>query len=169
MSPPAGAEGAGVPIGDADSANLGSVWRSSSGPVKALAPGAAGVPESGMDQPLQDAMDALYRDVVVLGDKARTWFDGPGLSWRGQLPIAEQAAVATESLATTARLMAVMAWLLDPAQAGGTAPTLRPLVIDAAADQPLPGVLAPVPGGEIALASRQLVARAESLARGSRA
>lgn len=122
------------------------------------------MPECAMDPKLQHAMDALYRDVVTLGDQARGWFDGPGLVWRRQLPVAEQAAVATESLAITARLMAVMAWLLDPAQPDGVNAPLRPLVIDPAADGPIPLVLAPVPGGRIAMASRQLVARAEALA-----
>lgn len=131
-----------------------------------LAPGAAGMPESGMDsatdQGVQAAIDTLYRDVVALGDKARGWFDGPGLAWRAELPVAERTAVATESLATTARLMAVMAWVLDPAH-GGAAPVRR-LVIDPAADGPLPSVLQGQVGGDIALASRHLVARAEALA-----
>jgi hypothetical protein len=121
------------------------------------------MPEQAMDPKLQDAMEALYNDVVALGDQSRAWFDGPGLTWRKQLPVADQTAVATESLATTARLMAVMAWLLDPAQEAGVNAPLRRLVIDPAAEHPLPEVLAAVPGGDIAMASRQLVTRAEAL------
>jgi hypothetical protein len=115
-----------------------------------------------MDQGPQTAIETLYRDVVALGDRARSWFDGPGLGWRAQLPVADRAAVATESLAITARLMAVMAWVLDPAHDSGT--QVRRLVIDAAADGPVPAVLQGQTGGDIALASRQLVARAEALA-----
>lgn len=109
-------------------------------------------------------MDSLYHDVVALGDRARGWFDGPGLAWRQQLPLDQQAAVATESLAITARLMAVMAWLLDPSQGPGINAPLRPLVIDGDEEAPLPPVLHHEPGGEIALAARQLVERAEALA-----
>lgn len=122
------------------------------------------MPESVMDPKLQAEMDALYHDVVALGDQARGWFDGPGLAWRKQLPVPEQTAVATESLATTARLMAVMAWLLDPAQADGVNAPLRRLVIDPAADGPMPPVLEAVAGGQISMATRQLLARAEALA-----
>jgi regulator of CtrA degradation len=122
------------------------------------------MPESAMDPRLEAAMESLYRDVIALGDRARGWFDGPGLAWRRQLPLDQQAAVATESLAITARLMAVMAWLLDPSQGPGVNAPLRPLVIDPAADGPLPVVLHSEPGGEIALAARQLVERAEALA-----
>ena len=101
---------------------------------------------------------------MTLGDKARGWFDGPGRAWRAALPVAERTAVATESLAMTARLMAVMAWVLDPAQDSGEA--------GAAAGhrsggrRPGAGVLHGQAGGDIALASRQLVARAEALATG---
>lgn len=70
-------------------------------------------------------LDALYRETVTLGEQARTWFDGPGLRWRRKQPGHVQAVVATESLATTARLLAVMAWLLDPRHAGDT-PQLTP-------------------------------------------
>jgi regulator of CtrA degradation len=122
------------------------------------------MPESVMDPRLETAMESLYRDVVALGDRARAWFDGPGLAWRKQLPLDQQAAVATESLAITARLLAVMAWLLDPAQGPGINAPLRPLVIDPDAEGPLPAVLHTEPGGEIALAARQLVERAEALA-----
>ncbi len=47
---------------------------------------------------------------VVLADQARLWFEGPGREWRAGLSPAAQVAVATESLATTARLMALVAW-----------------------------------------------------------
>jgi hypothetical protein len=156
--------GADTPIGNAGTADLGWHFRSSSPAAKALAWGGAAMPESVMDPKLQAAMDALYHDVVALGDQARGWFDGPGLEWRQHLPLPEQTAVATESLATTARLMAVMAWLLDPAQADGVNAPLRRLAIDPAADGPMPRVLEAVPGGQISLATRQLVARAEALA-----
>jgi hypothetical protein len=57
-----------------------------------------------------------------------------------------------------------MAWLLDPAQGPGINAPLRPLVIDGDEEGPLPVVLHDQPGGEIALAARQLVERAEALA-----
>jgi len=117
-----------------------------------------------MNTSIEAEMDALYGDAVSLGDRARGWFDGPGRTWRAQLSRGEQAAVATESLAITARLMAVMAWLLDRGQARGGSALLRRLVIDTAGEAPIPAALQPQPGGEIALKSRQLVARAEALA-----
>ncbi len=108
-----------------------------------------------------DDLDRLYHDAVELADRARGWFDGPGRAWRAGLPVAMQAAVATESLATTARLMAAMAWLLDPAH---TINAPKPFVADAGAAPAGDGPLAGTPGGEIALASQQLVARLAALA-----
>lgn len=60
-------------------------------------------------------IDALYRDAIRLAEATRGWIDGPGRPWRAALPPAARAAVATQSLAITARLMAIIAWSIDPA------------------------------------------------------
>jgi hypothetical protein len=134
-----------VPIGPAGNANLGSLRPLSSGP------GA-----------LRAQLDTLYRDTLACGEAARGWFDGPGLAWRAGQPPAAQAAAALESLGVTARLLAVMTWLLDPSHAG-TRARLTPLVhreaLPFADDHPL----AATPGGAIAKVSRQVLARAEAL------
>ena len=104
------------------------------------------------------AVEALYREAVALADPARTWFDGPGARWRGTLDIADQALVATESLATTARLLAIIAWALDPRQATDIPPFVR-----RDADTPVAVPLVGQRGGEIAAAARRLTARAEAL------
>lgn len=104
------------------------------------------------------AVEALYRDAVALADAARTWFDGPGARWRATLAIADQALVATESLATTARLLAIIAWALDPRQATAIPPFVR-----RDADTPVAAPLIGKPGGEIAAAARRLTARAAAL------
>lgn len=104
------------------------------------------------------AVEALYREAVALADAARTWFDGPGARWRATLAIADQALVATESLATTARLLAIIAWALDPRHATAIPPFVR-----RDADMPVAAPLIGKPGGEIAAAARRLTARAVAL------
>ncbi|WP_310496746.1 DUF1465 family protein [Sandarakinorhabdus sp.] len=116
--------------------------------------------------PKRDALDRLYRETVDCGDMARGWFDGPGLTWRQILPIDHQAMVASESLATTARLMSVMSWLLDPAHArvdAGADAGLKPfrLATEESLDASHP--LSRQPGGTIAAKSRELVARAAAM------
>jgi hypothetical protein len=86
---------------------------------------------------LRGQLDMLYRDTLACGEAARNWFDGPGLAWRAGQPPAAQAAAALESLGVTARLLAV----------------------PFSDDHPL----AATPGGAIARASRQVLARAEAL------
>lgn len=112
----------------------------------------------------QQAIDALYREAVDLADHARRWFDGPGVAWRKALPVDAQAAVAIESLGTTARLMAVMAWLLDPAQSA-SAGAAKPGGLVAADEGELSSEspLAGTPGGEIAAATRRLVAKVAAM------
>lgn len=114
----------------------------------------------------RQAIDRLYSEAVALADEARGWFDGAGQHWRRQLPPASQALVATESLEVTSRLMAVMSWLLDPAH-GHAGLAVRPFIADTGIDRPLLPVLAGTPGGDIALASRQLAARVGALANSS--
>ncbi len=104
------------------------------------------------------AVEALYREAVTLADAARTWFDGPGVRWRATLDVADQALVATESLATTARLLAIIAWALDPRHA-----TAMPPFVRRDADTPVAAPLVGKPGGEIAAAARRLTARAVAL------
>ena len=106
-----------------------------------------------MAQDDRSALDALYRQAVGLADRALGWFDGPGVEWRAGLPVDAQAAVAVESLGTTARLIAVMSWLLDPAQGGARSPAFVAAADpDLPADSPLTGTI----GGQIAAASRRL-------------
>lgn len=115
-----------------------------------------------MSDPAAAALEALYHDVVAHADRARAWFDGPGVAWRAGLPPVSQAEVAIESLAITGRLMFVMSWLLDPAHLHGGAPR----AFAPPAEPPLPPAspLLGTPGGEIAEASRRLVAKAGALA-----
>jgi len=145
-----GPASAGVPIGPAGNANLGS--------LRPLSTGAGA---------LRGQLDMLYRDTLACGEAARNWFDGPGLAWRAGQPPAAQAAAALESLGVTARLLAVMTWLLDSAHSkeglAGTPSQLKPLrhqeSLSFSDDHPL----AATPGGAIARSSRQVLARAEAL------
>jgi len=124
----------------------------------------------GMVQPLSRAgaanlraqLDALFRDVLAAGEAARGWFDGPGLAWRTTLPADAALAVGTESLAITARLLAVMNWLLQPGHQGQPQ-SLLPLVWDETPPLPDDHPLAGTPGHGIAAASRQILARAQAL------
>lgn len=108
-------------------------------------------------------LDALFAETIRCGEAARSWFDGPGLAWRAGLLPEAQARAALEQLAISARLLAIMNWLLDPAH-GGQPVSLRPLNHG---DEPAYGddhPLAATPGGEIARTSRQLLDRARALA-----
>lgn len=104
------------------------------------------------------SVEALYNEAVDVADRARRWFDGPGATWRATLDIAEQAVVATESLAMTARVLAVIAWALDRRQATMVLPFAR-----TDSDAPLALALVGTPGGELAAAARRLTARAAAL------
>jgi hypothetical protein len=116
-----------------------------------------------MGNAYSDRLETLYRQAVDLGDQARGWFDGPGMAWRAGLSVDGQAAVAIESLATTSRLLGVMAWLLDPAQlAGGRCPVLP--ISDDGPDLPAGSPLAGTRGAAIAVAARRLVHDAAALA-----
>lgn len=134
-----------MPPGPAGNANLGSLRPLSRGP------GA-----------LRGQLDTLYRDTMACGESVRNWFDGPGVAWRALQPPAAQAQAAMESLAVTARLLAVMTWLLDPAH-NGTPTHLKPLLHEDPLPFPDNHPLAATPGGAIARSSRQLLARAEAL------
>lgn len=137
-----GAGSAGVPAGPAGNSNLGSLRSLASGPGS-----------------LQFQLDSLFADTRSCGGAARDWFDGAGAAWRAlQLPEV-QAQCALESLAVTNRLLAVMNWLLDPANEGPPA-RLTVLRHDDPPRLPDDHPLAATPGGAIARASRQLLARA---------
>ena len=102
----------------------------------------------------------LYRRAVDIARHARHWFDGPGLEWRATLPVADQAAVAAESLRTTARLMAVIAWAVDPRHdktPGAALPRFASASFADGGSLPSSSPLLGTPGGDIAIASRQLV------------
>ncbi len=109
---------------------------------------------------------ALYDEAVMLADRARGWFDGPGQAWRRRLSPDNQALVAIESLGTTARLMAVMAWLLDPRGEAALGTAAAPAGL--AEPGPIAAVLQGVAGGEIAARSRDLAARTRALADATR-
>lgn len=106
-------------------------------------------------------IDALYRDAVRLAEDARSWFDGPGRPWRAALPPAARAAVATQSLAITARLMAVIAWSLDPAH---TDPAAAPPPWPHTGFAGIAGLPAPSPPLQLAEATRRLSDRVAALA-----
>ena len=114
--------------------------------------------------PLRPHLDALYHDTIAASEAARRWFDGPGRLWREELPPGPRLAASMEALGVTTRLLAVMNWLLRPDHYGEVTvlgpidcPELPPLPAD-------PPLLA-TDGGPIAQASRQLLARAHTLAR----
>ena len=111
----------------------------------------------------RQALDRLYAETVDCGDMARGWFDGPGLAWREGLDPAARAAVATEGLAITSRLMVVMSWLLHAAHAGREPRVQR---FAGSPEEPLPAnhPLGGTPGGAIAAKSRELLARATTIA-----
>jgi hypothetical protein len=136
---------AGVPSGPAGNSNLGSLRPLSRG--------------SGA---LRAQLDTLFRDTMACGEAARGWFDGAGLAWRAAQPPAAQAQAAMEGLAVTARLLAVMTWLLDPAHTGLPS-RLKPLLHADTLAFPDDHPLATTPGGAIARSSRQVLARAEAL------
>jgi hypothetical protein len=115
-----------------------------------------------MEDERQARLEALYREVVDLGDRARRWFDGPGVEWRAGLPVDAQAMVAVESLGITGRLLGVMAWLLDPVQLRGQPPIF---VLDATDDDlPAGSPLIDTPGGEVAVTTRKMLNRVRGLA-----
>ncbi len=75
-----------------------------------------------MSRQVRSALDACFDEAVALAERARGYFEGPARSWRAGLTIDDQARVAIESLAVTARLMAAMAWLLSREHAGNGRP-----------------------------------------------
>jgi hypothetical protein len=103
-------------------------------------------------------LDALYREAVVLADRARGWFDGPGVAWREALPARARAAAATEGLATTARLVAIIAWALDRRHTVADGP-LPVMAFSPGVNFADTGALGDSPGDGIAAASRRLAAR----------
>jgi hypothetical protein len=116
-----------------------------------------------MDEEHSNRLEALYRQAVDMGEQARSWFDGPGIAWRAGLSPDHQAQVAIEGLSTTARLLGVMSWLLDPAQSKDE--RCKPLCIAdegqaLSPESPLSGT----PGGEIAMATRRLASEVAVLA-----
>ncbi|WP_310475404.1 DUF1465 family protein [Sandarakinorhabdus sp.] len=114
--------------------------------------------------PLRDHIDALYHDTIAVSEAARRWFDGPGRLWREELPPQPRLAVSLEALGVTTRLLGVMNWLLEPAHDGEVTALLP---INCAEPVPMPAdhPLLATDGGPIALASRQLLARAHQLIR----
>lgn len=135
-----------MPAGPVGNANLGMVR-----PLSRAAPAA-----------LKPQLDMLFRDCLAIGEAARGWFDGPAIAFRATLPPDPALAVATESLGITARLLAVMNWLLH-ADHQGQPVVLRPFASDDPVPLPADHPLTGTPGHAIAVASRQLLARVQAL------
>jgi len=114
--------------------------------------------------PLRDHLDALYRDTIAVSEAARRWFDGPGRLWREELPPQPRLAASMEALDVSTRLLAVMNWLLDPRH-DGEVTALGPIDCPELPLLPADHPLLATDGGPIAQASRQLLARAHTLAR----
>jgi hypothetical protein len=146
-----GAGAAEAPSGGVGNLNLGSVATVSRGRK----------PRAKL--PLRDHLDALYRDTIAVSEAARRWFDGPGRLWQEELLPQPRLAASLEALGVTTRLLDVMNWLLAPAHDGDVAsvlPMATPEPLPLPADHPLLATA----GGPIALASRDLLARAHRLA-----
>lgn len=58
-------------------------------------------------------VDALYAEAMLLADRARSYFDGPGKAEREALSPADRVAFSCESLRVTTRLMHTVSWLLN--------------------------------------------------------
>lgn len=118
-----------------------------------------------------ERIEALYREVIEVADAARGYFDGPGIAARNALTAKEKTAVATESLAVTGRLMAVVSWFLrQQAEAAGDSRGVEEALrsrseltqdVDAV---PVPAAL-DTTGHSIALASRVLYKQVQALDR----
>jgi Protein of unknown function (DUF1465) len=158
-----GPGGADAPSGGVGNANLGSLGADSRG-RKSHRP----LAQRKQLVSLRDQLDVLYRDTIAASEAARRWFDGPGRLWREELPPQPALAAAMEALGVTTRLLAVMNWLLNPAHDGpahdGVVTQVGP--IDCPLPPPLPAdhPLLATDGAPIALASRQILARAHHLA-----
>jgi hypothetical protein len=143
VSAQSGPEGAAVPNGNDDTPHLETPGAVSSPAIAAsrALPGLAFTPRQLSPRQRQ------HQQALRLAHQARLWFAGPGLRWRATLPPAAQLAVATESLAVTARLIALIARLQHPdSDTSVDCPPLPP-------GHPLHGSM----GGQIAEASRALV------------
>ena len=147
-----------APIGNADHFQMALHCGPARGRARPLAHTRPTVAHWGVHNDHQRAVEALYNEAVVVADRARRWFDGPGATWRATLDIAEQALVATESLATTARVLAIIAWALDPRQAT----TVLPFSYTDS-DTPMTTALTGTLGGALAGAARRLTASAAAL------
>jgi len=158
MSPPEGPGCVGAPIGNADRFEMALHCRLSRGHACPLAFTRRAVAQCSVSNDHQRAVEALYNEAIIVADQARRWFGGPGATWRATLDISQQALVATESLATTARVLAIIAWSLDPRQTTTVLPFMR-----TDSDAPLAPPLIGTPGGELAAAARRLTARAAEL------
>jgi hypothetical protein len=147
-----GPGGADAPSGSVGNFNLGSVGAVSRGR------------KARRVVPLRDHLDVLYRDTIAVSEGARRWFDGPGRLWREELPPQPRLAASMEALEVSTRLLAVMNWLLDPKH-DGEVTVLGPIDCPEPAPLPTDHPLLATDGGPIAQASRQLLARAHTLAR----
>lgn len=110
--------------------------------------------------PSPSRLDPHYQQAVSLADAARGWFDGPGRTWLAQQSPTVQVQALTESVATTARLMAAISWMLHPAHDVAPGPAFHP-----PDDPPMPPhhPLTGTLGGDIATASRHLIQRLKDL------
>jgi hypothetical protein len=146
-----GPGGVDAPSGSVGNTNLGSLGAVSRGR------------KSRPKLPARDHLDALYRDTIAVSEAARRWFDGPGRLWREELPAALRLAASLEALGVSTRLLGVMNWLMEPAH-DADMPVLGPVACPLPPPLPADHPLLATKGGPIALASRQLLARAHQLA-----
>ncbi|WP_416908224.1 MAG: DUF1465 family protein [Polymorphobacter sp.] len=104
-------------------------------------------------------LDPLLADAIRIADEARRWMGSEGRALIDALPPPARVQANAEMLATTARLMAIIAWLLHPAQKQGRMPPFNP-----PHELPLgPGhPLEASAGHDIARASRALAARLQT-------
>lgn len=107
-------------------------------------------------------VDPIYAEALKLADAARGYFDGAGVAERTALTDAARTATALESLRITTRLIAIVSWgLLQQAVRNGE--------VTVHADRRLPAPdadtaldLLPTRARGLAVASRDLFARAHS-------
>jgi regulator of CtrA degradation len=119
-----------------------------------------------MSHQASDSVDQIYAEAQRLADAARGYFDGPGVGHRAALDAQGRTVFATESLAITARLIAIISWgLLRQAVMAGEIPPARAadprrrLGNGMPADADLSDIL-PRVAHAIAVVSRDLFARA---------
>jgi len=113
-----------------------------------------------------DRVASIYRDTMRLAEAARGYFDRDGVEARTAMTPELRAAIATESVRVTARLLAVVSWVLTQQEMAAGNAIGRSNILDNVIDEPpLSGKL-PEPARRIAESTRALYADVRSLAQG---